>query len=198
MGINTNAEITRLRDLMPASARMTTRLLLDDRLTCVIQVPFPRPWRRSHPITLNWSLWQQLTLPQRDLLLLQAVSWLGAVGVIKPEPYQIVAAVATAGLLFEASQGDAVGILAAGGLGAIAASQVWRGRQSPQRQMEADEAAIRIAQRRGYSEREAVQHLVTALEQVPAIEGRALNYSELLRTQSLRTRGSRPVAAMME
>ncbi|MEB3267843.1 MAG: DUF3318 domain-containing protein [Leptolyngbya sp.] len=198
MAVNTNAEITRLRDLMPASARMNTRLLLDDRLTCVIQVPFPRPWRRSHPITLNWVLWQSLSLPQRDLLFLQAVSWLGAVRLLKPEPYQIVTVLGAVGGLFEIFQGDAVGTLAAGGLGAIAASQIWRSRQGAQSQLEADDAAIRVAQRRGYSEREAVQHLLSALERVPMIEGRALNYSELLRTQSLRMRVQKAPAPLAD
>jgi hypothetical protein len=198
VAINTNAEITRLRDLMPASARMTTRLLLDDRFACVIRVPFPRPWQRSHPITLNWTLWQELVLPQRDLLLLQAVSWVGAVGLLKPEPYQIVTVLGALGGLFEIAQGDAVGTLAAGGLGAIAASQIWRSRQGPQSQIDADETAITVAQRRGYREREAVQHLLTAIERVAVIEGRALTYSELLRTQNLRARAQRTPAAVPE
>jgi hypothetical protein len=88
--------------------------------------------------------------------------------------------------------------LAAGGLGAIAASQIWRSRQGPQSQIDADETAITVAQRRGYREREAVQHLLTAIERVAVIEGRALTYSELLRTQNLRARAQRTPAAVPE
>ena len=51
------------------------------------------------------------------------------------------------------------------------------------------ETAIRIAQRRGYSERDAVRHLLEAIEAVPLIEGRGgMNYSELLRSQQLKSR----------
>lgn len=189
MAINTNAEIARLRELMPASGRMGTRLLLDDRLSSVMHTPFPRPWRRSHPITLNWVLWQELSLPQRDLLFLQAVCWLTAVRLIKLEPYQGVVALGVLGGAFELVQGDAVGTLVGGGLAAIAATQVWRSRQGAQSQVEADEAAIRVAHRRGYGEREATRHLLTAIEAVPRIEGRgAMNYTELLRAQNLRAR----------
>ncbi|WP_008308915.1 DUF3318 domain-containing protein [Leptolyngbya sp. PCC 6406] len=195
MAVNTNAEISRLRELMPASGRMNTRLMLDDRLTSVIETPFPRPWHRSHPITLNWVLWQEMSLPQRDLLFLQAVCWLSSVRLLKLEPYQgVVAAGAVMGI-FELIQGDVVGTLAGGGLAAIAASQIWRSRQGAQSQIEADEAAIRVAQRRGYSEQEAIQYLLTAIEAVPVIEGRGvLNYLELLRTQNLRMRVQKTAA----
>ncbi len=116
MAVNTNAEISRLRELMPASGRMNTRLMLDDRLTSVIETPFPRPWHRSHPITLNWVLWQEMSLPQRDLLFLQAVCWLSSVRLLKLEPYQGVAAAGALMGIFELVQGDVVGTLAGGRL----------------------------------------------------------------------------------
>ena len=51
----------------------------------------------------------------------------------------------------------------------------------------ADEAAIRVAQRRGYSQTEAAQHLLSAIEAVAQIEGRpSLNFTELIRCQNLR------------
>jgi hypothetical protein len=187
--VNTNAEVTRLKDLMPASGRMKTRIIIDDRQSTVVETPFPRPWHKSHPITINWRLWQELSASQRDLLFLHNMCWLTSVRLIKPELYQGIAAVGLIGTVFEAFQTDAVGILAAGGLTAIAASQVWRSNTGNQAKLDADDTAIRVAQRRGYSERDAVRHLLEAIETVPAIEGRGgMNYTELLRAQQLKSR----------
>ncbi|MEM0980437.1 MAG: DUF3318 domain-containing protein [Cyanobacteria bacterium P01_H01_bin.58] len=185
--VNTNAEVTRLKDLMPASGRMQIRIALDDRQSTVIQAPFPRPWSRTHPITINWELWQQLSVSQRDLMFLHHVAWVTSTRLLKPELYQGITAVGTVATVFELFQTDAVGILAAGGLTAIAATQVWRTKTGNQAKVEADEAAIRIAHRRGYSERDAARHLLEAIEALPPIEGRGgLNYTELLRAQALR------------
>ncbi|WP_039727388.1 DUF3318 domain-containing protein [Leptolyngbya iicbica] len=187
--VNTNAEVTRLKDLMPASGRMKTRIIIDDRQSTVVETPFPRPWHKSHPLIINWRLWQELSVSQRDMLFLHNVSWLTAVRLIKPELYQGIAAVGLLGTVFEAFQADAVGILAAGGLTAIAAGQVWRTNTGNQAKLDADDAAIRVAQRRGYSERDAVRHLLEAIEAVPLVEGRGgLNYTELLRAQQLKSR----------
>lgn len=187
--VNTNAEVTRLKDLMPASGRMTTRIIIDDRQSTVIETPFPRPWQRSHPILINWQLWQALSASQRDLLFLHNVCWLTSVRLLKPELYQGIAAVGLIGTVFELFQADAIGILAAGGLTAIAAGQVWRSNTSNQAKLDADETAIRVAQRRGYSERDAIRHLLEAIEAVPPIEGRGgMNYTELLRAQQLKSR----------
>ncbi|MEL6398770.1 MAG: DUF3318 domain-containing protein [Cyanobacteria bacterium J06626_4] len=187
--VNTNAEITRLKDLMPASGRMKTRIAIEDRQSTVVETPFPRPWQRSHVITINWGLWQELTVSQRDLLFLHQVCWLMSVKLVKPELYQGVAAVGLLGTIFELFQTDAVGIVAAGGLTAIAASQVWRSNTGNQAKLDADDTAIRVAQRRGYSERDAVRHLLEAIETVPLIEGRGgMSYPELLRAQQLKSR----------
>ncbi|NEQ42168.1 MAG: DUF3318 domain-containing protein [Leptolyngbya sp. SIOISBB] len=174
---------------MPASARMKTRIIIDDRQSTVIETPFPRPWQKSHPITINWRLWQELSASQRDLLFLHNVCWMTSVRLIKPELYQGVAAVGLVGTVFELFQTDAVGILAAGGLTAISASQVWRSNTGNQAKLDADDTAIRVVQRRGYSERDAVRHLLEAIEAVPLIEGRGgMNYTELLRAQQLKSR----------
>ena len=187
--VNTNAEITRLKDLMPASGRMKTRIVIEDRQSTVVEAPFPRPWQRSHVITINWGLWQELPVSQRDLLFLHNVCWLMSVKLVKPELYQGVAAVGLLGTVFELFQTDAVGIVAAGGLTAIAASQVWRSNTGNQAKLDADDTAIRVAQRRGYSERDAVRHLLEAIETVPLIEGRGgMSYPELLRAQQRKSR----------
>ncbi|HEY9655303.1 MAG TPA: hypothetical protein V6C50_07410, partial [Crinalium sp.] len=58
---------------------------------------------------------------------------------------------------------------------------------STQTELDADEAALRVAQRRGYEEPEAARHLLSAIEAVAEIEGRSLNFIELLRSQNLRS-----------
>lgn len=51
----------------------------------------------------------------------------------------------------------------------------------------ADEVAIRVAQRRGYSEKEAAQHLLAAIHAVAQIENRPNpDFNELIRCQNLR------------
>ncbi|MCF3424469.1 DUF3318 domain-containing protein, partial [Escherichia coli] len=53
--------------------------------------------------------------------------------------------------------------------------------------LNADEAAIRVAQRRGYTETEAAEQLLSAIETVAQLEGRpSLNFTELIRSQNLR------------
>jgi Protein of unknown function (DUF3318) len=182
-----NVEIRRLLDVMPASGRMTTKIVNKPEQAKVIDASFPQPWNQARPIYINFDLWRRLPKPQRDLLLLQMVSWLMGVKWFKPNIYQgVVLAGLLAGLL-EASQSDVVGVAIAGGLSAIAAFRIWRTNKSQESELNADAAAIRIAQRRGYSEVEAAQHLLSAIEAVAKIEGRsALNFTELIRCQNLR------------
>ena len=185
--VDTNAEITRLKDLMPASGRMNVRLLLDPRQPTLIKALFPRPWKQSHPITLNPTLWQDLTLPQRDLIFLQAVCWLTSVQLVKPELYQGAAVAGAIATLVELVQGDVVGLLAAGGLTAIATTQIWRTSTGTQALIAADRAALNVAKRRGYTEAEAAHHLLKALEAIATLEGQGgLSYVDLLRVQNLR------------
>ena len=80
-----------------------------------------------------------------------------------------------------------VGVIIAGGLSVLAGVRIWRMSQSQKSELNADKTAISIAQRRNYSETEAAQHLLTAIETVPRIEGRSgLDFSELIRCQNLR------------
>lgn len=80
-----------------------------------------------------------------------------------------------------------MGVAVAGGLSAIAAFRIWRTNKSQESELNADAAAIRIAQRRGYPEAEAAQHLLSAIEAVAKIEGRSgLDFTELIRCQNLR------------
>ncbi|MEH1785245.1 DUF3318 domain-containing protein [Nostoc sp.] len=182
-----NVEIRRLLDVMPASGRMTTKLVSKPEQAKVIDASFPQPWNQTRPIYINFDLWRRLTKPQRDLLLLQMVSWLTGVKWFKPDIYQGAVLAGLLGGFLEAAQSDVVGVAVAGGLSAIAAFRIWRTNKSQESELNADAAAIKIAQRRGYSEAEAAQHLLSAIEAVAKIEGRAsFNFTELIRCQNLR------------
>ncbi|BAZ53358.1 hypothetical protein NIES4103_60320 [Nostoc sp. NIES-4103] len=182
-----NFEIRRLLDVMPASARMTTKIVSKPEQAKVIDAAFPLPWNREIPIYINFDLWFRLTKPQRDLLLLQKVSLLTGVKWFKPELYQGVVLLGLLGAVVESAQSDVVGVAVAGGLSAIALARIWRNNQSQESELNADAAAMRVAQRRGYSETEAAEHLLAAIEAVAKIERHSsLNFTELIRCQNLR------------
>ncbi|MGI0488475.1 DUF3318 domain-containing protein [Pantanalinema rosaneae CENA516] len=185
--MNPEPEIRRLLDIMPASGRMMTKLVSKPEQSVVINSPFPLPWMLERPIWINFDLWSRLSRPERDLLLLRTVSWLIGIRWFRPNLYQGVVLAGLLGAIVEAVQADAVGIIAAGGLSAIAATQIWRNYRSTQTEFDADAAAIQVALRRGYDETEAARHLLSAIETVAAIEGRpSLSFVELLRCQNLR------------
>ncbi|BAY25697.1 hypothetical protein NIES2100_55030 [Calothrix sp. NIES-2100] len=182
-----NVEIRRLLDVMPASGRMITKIVSKPEQPKVIDASFPLPWNQERPIYINFDLWFRLSKSQRDLLLLQRVSWLTGVKWFKPDIYQGIVLVGLLGGLVESTQSDVVGVAIALGLSAIACFRLWRNNQSKELELNADAAAIRIAGRRGYSEAEAAQHLLSAIEAIAKIEGRTgLNFSELIRCQNLR------------
>ena len=179
-------EIRRLLDLMPASGRMLTKVVGKREQTKVIDYAFPLPWQQERRISINFDLWRRLPQPQRDLLLLRTVSWLTAVKWFKPDIYQGVVLAGLVGTVVEIVQGDVVGTVAAGALTAIAGTRIWRNNRSSQIEVAADEAAVRVAGRRGYGEAEAAQHLASAIEAVAQMEGRpTLDFMELLRRQNL-------------
>jgi hypothetical protein len=181
-------EIRRLLDVLPASGRMMTKLISKPEQPVVIDYPFPMPWRQERPIWINFDLWNRLSRPQRDLLILRTVSWLTGIKWFKPNLYQGLVAAGVVGAVFEMVQVDVVGVAVAGGLAAIAGTQIWRKNKSTQTELDADEAAIRVAQRRGYNETEAARHLLSAIETVAQIEGRlSLSFTELIRCQNLRS-----------
>jgi Protein of unknown function (DUF3318) len=182
-----NVEIRRLLDVMPASGRMITKIVSKPEQPKVIDASFPLPWNQERPIYINFDLWFRLSKSQRDLLLLQRVSLLTGVKWFKPDIYQGVVLVGLLGGLVESTQSDVVGVAIAIGLSAIACVRIWGTNKSKELELNADAAAIRIAGRRGYSEAEAAQHLLSAIEAIAKIEGRTgLNFSELIRCQNLR------------
>jgi hypothetical protein len=185
--MNPEPEIRRLIELMPASGRMLTKIVSKPQQNTLIESPFPKPWSQERPIYINFDLWRRLPKPQRDLLLLRTVCWLIGVKWFKPELYQGFILAGLLGGILELAQGDAVGVVVATGLSAIAGTQIWRSTRSSQAELDADENAIKVAIRRGYTETEAAQHLLAAIEAVVQIEGRSgLNFTELIRSQNLR------------
>jgi hypothetical protein len=186
--MNQDTEISHLLDLMPASGRMMTRISSKPQSAKVIEFSFPLPWQRgTRPISINFDLWRELSRPQRDLLLLRAVSVLTGVKWFKPDLYQSIAVTGLIGLTVEILQADAIGIVVAGGLTALAVNRVWREKRATQRELEADEVAIKVASRRGYTETEAARQLLSAIETVARIEGRSsLTFTELVRSQNLK------------
>ncbi|QLE56254.1 DUF3318 domain-containing protein [Nostoc sp. TCL26-01] len=190
-----NVEIRRLFEVMPASGRMTIKIVSKPQQPQVIDAAFPLPWDRERLICINFDLWGQLTKAQRDLLLLQKVAWLTGVRWFKPDIYQGVVLVGLLGGLVESAQSDVVGVAIAGGLSAIAMLRIWRSNQSSEAELNADAAALRVAQRRGYGEVEAAQHLLSAIETIAKMSGNSgLDFSTLIRCQNLRAiAGSSPV-----
>ncbi len=190
--VNSNAEIGRLRELMPATARMKTKLMLNERQLDVIKAEFPRPWQQATTVSINFERWQQLAVAERDLLFLRTVCWVTLANVLKPNWYQALAAAGLAGGFVELLQGDAVGVLTAASVTALAGWQVWRGVTGPQVDIAADDKAVQVAQRRGYGQAAAAEALIRAIEAVPPLEGRqVLTLNELLRCQNLRVQTGR-------
>ncbi len=186
--MNQDTEISHLLDLMPASGRMLTRIVSKPQQTKAIDTVFPLPWQRgTRPIYINFDLWRKLSRGERDLTLLRAVVGLTGVKWFKPDIYQGVTVAGLLVLTAQIVQGDAVGIVAGGALTALAGQQVWRNNNSTAREIEADEVAIKVATRRGYSETEAARQLLSAIETIADMEGRrALSFVELIRCQNLR------------
>jgi hypothetical protein len=184
-----NEEIPRLRDLLAATGRMKSRIIPNSQQPEVIRTPFPKPWQVNHPVFINFDRWLMLSQPQRDLIFMREVCWLAAVNVLKLDIYQGVTVAGLLGFLVELAQLDAIGMVAAGGLTAFAGSQIWRTSRGDQAEIEADEAAIALAQRRGYRPSEAAQALIDGMEVIARLENRpTLSLTELLRGQNLRLR----------
>ena len=152
----------------------------------VIDCHFPLPWNRDRPIYINFDLWKLLSKPQRDLLILRNVSFLGNIQWFKVDIYQGAALAGVVGTVVELLQGDAIAVPIAGGLTGLAVTRIWRDNRSSQVELDADETAIKVALRRGYSEEEAARHLLSAIEAVAQIEGSGLDFNALIRCQNLR------------
>ena len=134
--MNVAKEIQHLRDLMPASGRMSVKLIAKGDRERAIEAPFPYPWQRSRKVYLNLQYWSQLSRSERDLLLLRTVSWVTGVQWFTLDLYRGAAVAGTLATVAETLQGDPLGILAAGGLTAFAARQVWQNNKNSSRSEE--------------------------------------------------------------
>jgi Protein of unknown function (DUF3318) len=186
--MQSDQEILRLLDLLPASWRMSTKIMPTSDCAEVIHSSPLLPWANSTQITIAQKLWMQLGVANRDLLLLREVSWRQQSKWFKPGTYQSIAALSTIGGIIQLVQGDTVGIAISIMLATISVEQVRRKGKGTQIQIEADNEALRIAQRRGYSEVTAAKSLLEAVQAVAKLEGRSsMEFTELLRCQNLRT-----------
>jgi Protein of unknown function (DUF3318) len=185
--MQSDQEILRLEDLLPASWRMATMITVKPDCEAVINSTPLLPWANTSKITINQKLWMQLSIANRDLLLLREVSWRQQAKWFKPGTYQAIAALSTIGGIVELVQGDTVGIAIGIMLTTIAVEQVRRKNKGTQLQIEADNEALRVAQRRGYSEVTAAKSLLEAIQAVAKLERRSsMEFAELVRCQNLR------------
>jgi hypothetical protein len=185
-GFDRDAEISRLLDLLPASSRMKLRVIPQPHQTEVLTAPFPWPWRTEWPVSINFQLWQNLTEPQRDLLFLRTDRWLRGITWFRPgwsQGWVLAGGVAVA---FQGVQGDGVGVLVGAALAGVALRQLLRRYRSPAYELQADEQAITIAQRREYTAAAAARALLEAIERQAQLERRGLTFTELVRSQNLR------------
>ena len=188
--MNLDSEISRLLDIMPASGRMFCKIVSKPQQSKVIDAPFPVPWSwENRPIHINFDRWRQLSRGERDLILLRTVLTLTQIRWFKPDLYQGITLAGLIGVTAEVVQADILGIVVAGGLTAIAARQIWRSNRSVERELNADELAIKIAESRGYSEVEAATHLLSSIDAIAQLEGRKqLDFTDLIRSQNLKAK----------
>ncbi len=186
--MNPDVEIRRLIDVLPASGRMLNKIISKPQQSKVIDAPVPVPWKMNNrPIYINFDLWGRLPQGQRDLAILRTSANLTNTTWFKPDIYQGATLIGLVGVTAEFLQGDLVGTLVASGLTAIAANRVWRENRSVQRELDADEEALKVALRRGYTEVEAAKNLLMSLAAIAQLEGRSvLNFTELIRSQHLK------------
>lgn len=188
--MNPDSEIRRLLDILPASSRMMAKIVSKPQQTVVIDIPFPLPWARERCVYVNFDLWRSLTKPQRDLLILRSTIFICSIKWFNLNINQGILLGGLVGFTLELVEKDIFGIVVAGSLTAIALARIWQNNQRPELELEADEGAIKVAQRRGYERTEAATYLLEAVENVAKIEGRyPLNFVELIRCQNLRAIG---------
>ncbi|MGD1872620.1 MAG: DUF3318 domain-containing protein [Mastigocoleus sp.] len=187
-----NLEIRRLSNLLPASGlssfgKKAIKIISKPEQAKVIDTTFPLPWNQERLIYINFDLWQNLTKQQRDLIFLSVVSWLIEVKWLQLDVNQGLAIAGVIAGLVESLQVDVVGVGISLSLTTVALFNIWKKNKSQDSQINADTAAIRIATRRGYSQVEAAEYLLSAIETIAKLEKQSnLDFINLIRTQNLR------------
>ena len=185
--MNPDKEVYRLLEIMPASGRMLAKIISQPQQQEVIETPFPLPWNQQRPIYINFDLWRRLPKQQRDLVMLHHVCWLCEIKWFKFDLDRLLLVAGLLGGISEITELDLVGILIAGGLTTFAATRIWRNNRSVKVELQADDAALAVATRRGYTEVEAANYLLQGIESLAKLEGRSsLNFNELIRCQNLK------------
>jgi hypothetical protein len=186
--LDPTAEINRLKDLLPASWRMNTVVKNSLEQGRVIASTVSQPWQSTVKVWLNFSLWERLSLVERDLLFLREVSLRQQTSWWQVGPYQGMTLLAWIGGVWQLQQGDFSGTAIALMLGVVSGLQIWRQSQSVQVQVQADLEAIKVAEKRGYTETAASRALLQAIAHCVQLEGRTTpSFVELIRLQQLRT-----------
>ncbi|MFN3926628.1 MAG: DUF3318 domain-containing protein [Pseudanabaenaceae cyanobacterium] len=180
-------ETARLKDLLPASWRMRTTIKPSLVPYQVITSSALPPWRNPLKVEINFALWSELALVERDLLFLREVSFDHQRNWLKFGVFQSLFILSLVGSLLQFNQGDLTGTAIALGLGSVSAWQVWRQTQGVAVQLSADWEAIQVAERRGYTQTTAAQALLASMARVAEIEGRTTpDFVELIRSQQLK------------
>lgn len=183
-----SSEINRLMDLLPASWRMHTIVTQRPDQAQVISSTPILPWRPDTQIKINFRYWFNLPVNERDLLFLAEVSWRQQTRYFQWGTYQLVSLFALAGTIWEAIEGDITGLAVGVLLIAIAFKQIDRQSKGTKVFLESDSEAIRVAQRRGYTDVVAAKSLLEGIQNVAKLEGRQIpNFIELIRCQNLRS-----------
>jgi Protein of unknown function (DUF3318) len=185
--MNAAQEINRLADLLPASWRMSSKIKQKPEQPEVITSSPILPWSSTSQIMINFRLWSQLTPTHQDLLLIREAGWRQREKWFTVGTYQVITLGAVMSAIGELVQADPLGITVSAGLGAIAVNQIWRKNRSNEIQLEADQDALKVAVKRGYTEIMAAKTLLEAIQTVAKLEGRsAPDFVELIRCQNLR------------
>ncbi len=185
--MNPAQEINRLADLLPASWRMSSKIKPKPEQPEVITSSPILPWSSTSQIMINFRLWSQLTPTHQDLLLIREAGWRQREKWFTVGTYQFITLGAVMSAIGELVQADPLGIAVSASLGAIAVNQIWRKNRSNEIQLEADQDALKVAVKRGYTEIMAAKTLLEAIQTVAKLEGRsALEFVELIRCQNLR------------
>ena len=184
--MNINEEISRLRDLLPASWRMTTAIKPQEEMELISSSQI-LPWQKGTQVLINFRLWRQLPESYRDMLLLHEISWREQTRWVQLGVYHGVTALSVIGGIVETVEGDVTGIAIALLLGTIGINQILRSHKSSQMRVQADNEAIAVAQKRGYREIEAAKAMLEAIPAAAKVSGRSIpEFTELIRCQNLK------------
>jgi hypothetical protein len=187
---NAAKEILRLRDLLPASWRMSTEIKGGRDPAQVIASKPIAPWKSSTTVYINFGLWFQLSEAQRDLLFLREVSWRQNSKWFKLETYQLATLAAVIFTIPEVVQFDPAGMSLGFLFTTVAVKQVLKQAKSNKVQIDADNEAIAVAKMRGYTDINAARSLLDAIKTVAKLENRgAPDFVDLVRCQNLRAIG---------